>query len=293
MEEKHTIKKLIKFFLIFILITILILLYSRYIGTKNIKIHEYKIVNTNFTNDYYGLKIVHISDIHYGKTTFIEELNELVKKVNKVKPDIIIFTGDLIDKDTEITTEEADKISSILSKMSAKVGKYAISGDQDYKYKNYDLLLENIGFTNLNDKYDLIYLENSKYMMITGISSNLKNKKDINEKIKDSDEYLKEKKDEEKPFYSILIMHEADYIKDINLNNYNLVLAGHSLNGQVRIPFIGTLKPQLPKGSKKYYDKYYKIKNTDLYISNGIGTTNNKFRLFNKPSVNLYRLTDK
>ena len=186
MEEKHTLKRLIKFFLIFILIIILILLYSRYIGTRNIKIHEYKIVNNNFTNEYYGLKIIHISDIHYGSTTFDSELKELVKKVNKMKPDIIVFTGDLIDKDTEITTEEIDKISKILSKMHSKVGKYAISGDQDYKYKNYDLLLDNIGFTNLNNKYDLIYLENNKYIMITGVSSNIKNN-NINDKLKESD----------------------------------------------------------------------------------------------------------
>lgn len=291
MEEKHNIKKIIKVFFTFILITIMMLLYSRYIGTKNIKIHEYKIINNNFTNDYYGLKIVHISDIHYGSTTFNKELKELVNKVNKVKPDIIIFTGDLIDKDTEITTEEIDKMSKILSKMNARVGKYAISGDQDNKFKNYDLFLENINFINLNNKNDLIYLDNNKYILITGISSNLNNNNSINDKLKDSENFLKEKKDDEKPFYSILIMHEPDYVNDINLNNYNLILAGHSLNGQIRLPFIGALKRV--KGSKKYNDKYYKIKNSELYISGGIGTTNNKFRLFNKPSFNLYRLTNK
>ena len=40
---------------------------------------------------------------------------------------------------------------------------------------------------------------------------------------------------------------------------------------------------------KKYYDPYYKIDNTDLYISGGIGVSNFNFRLFNRPSYNLYR----
>lgn len=285
-------KKIIKFFIIFIIIIILILLYSRFIGTKNIQIKEYKIINKNFDDEYYGLKIVHITDIHYGRITHEKELKELVKKVNKTKPDIIVFTGDLINKDTKLNNEDSDKIASILSKMNARVGKYAISGDNDTKFKNYDLIIENSGFKNLNDKYDTIFLENNRYILITGLSSNLNNK-NITEKLTKTEEYLKDKKEDELPMYSILMMHEPDYINDINIKNYNLILAGHSLNGQIRLPFIGALKFNLPKGSKKYYNPHYNIKNTDLYISSGIGTSTSNFRLFNKPSFNLYRFTNK
>ena len=72
-------------------------------------------------------------------------------------------------------------------------------------------------------------------------------------------------------------------------NKSNLVLAGHSLNGQINIPLIKNLF--LLDGSKKYYNHFYNVNDNDLYISSGIGTTDFKFRLFNKPSVNLYRLT--
>ncbi|MBP3461551.1 MAG: metallophosphoesterase [Bacilli bacterium] len=291
--KKGTVKKIIIFFIILIITISSILLYSRFIATKNIQIHEYKIVNKNFTDEYYGLKIVHISDIHYGRITFEKELNELVKKVNMTKPDIIVFTGDLIDQDNKLNNEEADKISSILSEMNATVGKYAINGNHDYYFKDWDLIVENSGFKILNDNYDLIYLRNDKYIMISGMSTNSYGKKSINEKLNDSSSYLKDKKDDEKPIYSILLMHEPDYIDDINLNDYNLVLAGHSHNGQVRIPIIGALKFTLPMGSRKYYDTYYKVKNTDLYVSNGIGTSTVNFRLFNKPSFNLYRFTNK
>ncbi len=47
------------------------------------------------------------------------------------------------------------------------------------------------------------------------------------------------------------------------------------------------------KGSLKYNNAYYKIGNTDMYISGGIGTSNYSFRWFNKPSINLYRLYKK
>ncbi len=293
MKDKHPIRNLIIFFIIMILLIILVLLYSRFIAIKNIKTHEYKIVNKNFTNEYYGLKIAHISDIHYGRVTFDNELEELVKKVNRTKPDIIVFTGDLIDQDTKMSNEDNDRVAKILSKLTARIGKYAVSGNHDYYYKNWDLIIENSGFSNLNDKIDTIYLENKRYILISGMSTNSYGKKSISDKLKESTEFLKDKKNDEKPIYSILLMHEPDYIDDLNINNYDLVLAGHSHNGQVRIPFIGAIKSTLPSGSKKYYDRYYKIKNTDLYISNGIGTSKINFRLFNRPSFNLYRFTNK
>ena len=282
-------KKLIIFFIILITFLVLILLYSRFIGIKNIQIREYKIVNKNFTDDYYGLKIVHITDIQYGKVTFDKELDELVKKVNLTKPDIIIFTGDLINKNTKLTNEQADKIASILSKMKARIGKYAIEGDNDTGFKNWSLITENSGFKILYNKYETIYLENNRYILLSGVSSS---NISINERLKETEEFLKSKKEEELPIYSILSMHKPDDIIDINTKNYNLVLAGHSLNGQIRLPFIGCIGSK-PKGAKKYYNPYYKVKESDLYISSGIGTNSSNFRLNNKPSFNLYRIVNK
>ena len=281
-------KKLIIFFSVLITIVILTLLYSRFLGIKNIQIKEYKIVNKNFTDDYYGLKIVHITDIQYGKVTFDKELNELVKKVNLTKPDIIVFTGDLINKNTKLTNEQADKIASILSKMNARVGKYAVSGDYDTNFKNWSLIIENSGFKILNNTKDTIYLESNRYMLISGVDSS---NTSVNQRLKESEEFLKDKKDNE-PIYSILLMHKPDDIKDINTKNYNLVLAGHSLNGQVKLPFIGAIGSK-PNGAKKYYDSYYKVKESDLYISSGIGTNSSNFRLNNRPSFNLYRMVNK
>ena len=288
-EKKPFIKKFIIFLLILITIVSSTLLYSRYIGTSGIFINEYKVVNKNLSNDFYGLKIVHISDLHYGRTINKKELNELVKKINLTKPDIVVLTGDLIDKDTNLTDKDIKIISDAFNKIDVTIGKYAIKGNHDYKFKKWDILIENSGFVNLNDKYELIFANENDYILLSGMSTNIYGDLKVNDKSKIFEEYINSS--EIKPNYSILLMHEPDFVDNFDYNNFNLILAGHSHNGQVRLPIIGAIIK--PNYGKKYYDHYYRLKNTDLYISSGLGVSEVNFRLFNRPAFNLYRLTNK
>lgn len=288
---KHSLlKKTILICLSLILISSIFVLYSRYIATKGIIVNEYKVLNKNLSDDFYGLKIVHITDIHYGKTTFQKDLKELVKKVNLTKPDIIVFTGDLIDEESKITNKEKEKIASILNEMSATIGKYAIMGNHDITLSEFDMIMENAGFKNISDSYELIYTKSSTSILLAGISTISKEPKNINEKLTAIKEYLNILGEDQLPNYKILIMHEPDEIDSMKDISFDLVLAGHSHLGQVRLPIIGAVVT--PEGAKKYKDEYYQKGNTDLYISGGIGTSKISFRLFNRPSFNLYRLVN-
>lgn len=281
-NKKTKSKKIIKilFFIIFILI--IILLYSRFIGTKGLKVKEYKIVNENFTDNFYGLKIVHITDLHYGNTTNNSDLKKIVDKVNLIKPDIIVFTGDLLDK--ELNNEELGEFKSTLNNMKSNIKKYAVNGNHD---ENFSEILKETGFTDLNNNYDSLYNSNNSVILFSGINTN----DDINDAIKNINNFLSDEQNTNNIIYKIMLMHEPDKILDFDYNNYDLILAGHSHNGQITIPFIGSLYK--PNGSKKYYKDYYELEGTKLYISGGIGTSTLKLRLFNKPSINLYRLTSK
>jgi len=280
-------KALLAIFILIIVIIISLILYSRYIGIKGLKIKEYKITNKKIPDNFHGIKIVHFSDIHFGYTVNNKDLNFFVKKINKLKPDIIVFTGDLFNKDIKLENNEIELITENFKNLNATIGKYIITGDNDVNHDYYDLVITNSDFLHLDDSYDLLYNENDIPIILSGISTNLKNKKKINEKISNTLEEIKSKPD----IYSIVLMHEGDYIKNLNLNNYDLILAGHSLGGNINIPGIKQLL--LSKGSRNYYDEYYKIKQTDIFISSGLGTNKFTYRLFNRPSVNLYRLTNK
>ncbi|MGE5456362.1 MAG: metallophosphoesterase [Ignavibacteriales bacterium] len=281
--------KIILYFLILILILTGGLLYSRYVATTGLVVKEYKITNKKITSTYTGLKIVHISDIHYGSTIFKDELDEIVKKVNILKPDIVLFTGDLFTDDL-INDKYIKELTNELSKIEAKIGKYAINGNHDYDHEEeFEQIIEKSGFINLNDTYDVIYNKNNEAMFIAGISTNSYGKLGINDKIEPIMNYLQS--EENKATYNILLLHEPDFVDDIKYSNFDLVLAGHSHNGQVRLPFIGAI--YTPYGSKQYYNEHYKLKDTDLYISSGLGTSLLKLRLFNKPSFNFYRMSNK
>lgn len=286
-KDKRKIKLWIKLLILFFLLIIGTILYSRFIATSGIFPKEYLVVNENISDEFYGLKIIHITDIHYGQTINKKELQTLVKKVNEYQPDIIVITGDLLDRDTEYSAEDINDIEITLNKLEATLGKYIIMGNHDNTQDVYISLVEKIDFTNLNDTYDILYYKGSTPLLIAGMSTGEYGYKTPSEKV---EEAILESKTREIP-YNILIMHEPDYIEDIEYDNFQLVLAGHSHNGQVRLPLIGAII--LPNHAKNYYDSYYEINDTELYISGGIGTSTIKFRLFNRPSFNVYRLVNK
>lgn len=268
--------KIIFGILIFILLLFICL---RFIGTKGLIIKEYKVVNKNIDTSFYGFKIVHFSDLHYGMSVDEKVLSNLVDKINKTKPDIVVFTGDLIDKKKNYTESYTKLLTKYLSKIKSSYGNYYVNGDDDENINSFDSIMVNSNFKSLNNNYEVITSEKNKKILISGISTNA-NIKIFNDIFKD-DDYS----------YKIIMMHYPDNYDLISKYNFDLVLSGHSHNGQVRLPYIGALVKM--NNSKKYYDPYYKINDTDMYISGGIGNSKVNLRLFNTPSFNLYRLVDK
>lgn len=263
-QDKKIIKKTITIIFCILCIIFTIIIYSRYKATSGLKINEHKITNALIPNSLHGTKLIQISDIHYGNTVDINYLKNIVKQINEIKPDILVLTGDLLDK--EINEEEKNEIISTLKKINVTITSYAIMGDSDYDEQLWNEIITESGFVNLNNKEEKIFNKSNEPILISNLDTNHDN------------------------IFSIYLLHQPDKVNELS-NDFNLILAGHSLNGQINIPIIKHLL--LPEGAKKYYKNHYKINNNDLYISSGIGTTKFKYRFLNKPSIELYRLTNK
>ena len=271
-------KKILQIFITIIILIILLLLYSRFIGTIGLKTKEYTIEDNNISNDFDGMKIVHFSDMHYKRIITKDRIDKIINEINLINPDIVIFTGDLIDQDSDITEDDISYLKETLSKINAKYGKYSVIGNHDYSIDIEVLrsIYKESNFKLLENSYDIIYGKNNNKLYIGGISTGafsdtVLNKMSYNEEC-----------------YKIIILHEPDYTDEIISLNPNLILGGHSHNGQVNIPYLK--KYFVPTGSKKYYNEHYLVNNTNLYISSGIGVSRYNFRLFNHPSINFYRL---
>lgn len=284
-EKRNALSNLfIRIALIILLSICCLLIYCRYTATSGLIINEYKIKSEKIPTSFNGFKIVQFSDIRYGSTINKKELNYIVKKINEQNPDLVLFTGDVIDENYKATNKDIEDITSTLNKINSYTGKYAIMGDLDNEETN--IIYSNSNFITLKNTYDTIYYKSYTPIILNGLSS--KNKNEIN--LETGFKYLED--ETKKDLFQISLVHESDAYLDI-INNYSpdIIMTGNSLGGLIRFPGIDGLIKQ--KGSKKEIKKVIHEENTTIYNSFGLGTTNIKFRFFNKPSINLYRLYQK
>lgn len=281
MKKKDKVKGhgFLKFILVLIIICAGTYYYARYVGTTGLVIKEYSVINEKIPESFHGFKIVQFSDTHYGMTTFNDELKNMVSKINILNPDIVVFTGDLVDYHYNLNDDEKNDIINILSEIDASLGVYAVSGNHDQNV-SYEGILSGSNINLLKNKYEYIYNGTSEKIMLIGLDDYLEGTLDLDAAFSYEDDTS----------YKILLSHEPD-VYDKLPKTPDLMLAGHSHNGQVRIPLAGAIYKTI--GAKKYYDPEYSLGDTKMYISGGVGTSKYKVRLFDRPSISLYRLYSK
>jgi predicted MPP superfamily phosphohydrolase len=105
------------------------ILYGVTKGKFNFRVMREKISFDHLPKSFKGLKIVQISDMHLGSfNKNFEKIAKAVDLINEQEPDLILFTGDLVNN----FAEETNGWAPVLSKMKAKIGKYSILGNHDY-----------------------------------------------------------------------------------------------------------------------------------------------------------------
>ncbi len=274
-------KKILSIILIILVIIFSILLYSRFIGVKGLKTNEI-IIKDSIPVYYDGLKIVHFADLHYKKVIDENDVKKIINEINQIEPDIVFFTGDLVDDDYELTGKDIKFLIKEFSKIDAKYGSYAVLGDQDVSKKEmvYNIYLQS-NFILLENTSTIIQNEKNEKILLTGFSSPSLKSSDIQNGFNSDDINIS---------YKIVLIHEPDYVDTIlkYRSDVNLVLSSHSINGSINLPIIKRFL--LPKGAQKYYKPYYRINHSNLYISNGVGVDQVNFRFLNTPSINFYRL---
>ncbi len=275
-ERKKDHKKMKIIIITIILLIVLTFIYMRFIATNGFIIKEFNVTSSKLPKGFNGVKVMHLSDIHYASVGE-KKLNKAVDEINSMKPEIVVFTGDLYDEFSNLTDEMKEKIISALSRIEAPLGKYAVSGNHDYKHEGYEEIITKSGFTYLHNTTKLIYYNDEEPIEIIGYPDEREDNPNYEIELTDN--------------YKIALIHEGDSFEHIKDKGINLTLAGHSHGGQVRLPFIGCLIKV--EGGKKYCEEHYTNNDSELYVNFGLGETEFKIRSFNKPSINMYRLYTK
>lgn len=259
--------------LVLLVFTCGIFFYAKQIEPNLLTINQVSLPSTKKTKQ---LKIVFFCDTHFGKLYAPDKIESIVEKINKEKPDLIIFGGDFFDAySRDEAMLDLDYFSEQLANMQSTYGKFAVWGNHDLgggSARIYQNTLEQGGFTLLqNETITLSELN----MTITGLDDYLLGKPDtkITETLSPD-------------FFNLLISHAPDVVDGMDTETADFILAGHSHGGQVYVPFLTSLI--LPTGAKYYPKGMYALDNpqeTALFVSKGLGMTHMPYRFLNAPEI--------
>lgn len=222
-----------------------------------------------------NIKIVQISDIHIQILN--SPLEELAEMLNKLQPDLIVFTGDVLDRPENITV-----FKSFIELIDVHIPKASILGNWEY-WAN--VTMEELNLIYKNNNCRLLINQGTQFKLrektfsITGVDDFVAGDPDIIEALKWY----------QPADYHIILNHcpqYTDQIRSALSSNIkaDLILSGHTHGGQVNL--FGFC-PYLPKGSGKYVKGWYDG-NPKMYVSKGIGTSIFPIRLGSRAEVAVF-----
>ena len=267
-------------------------------GKYNYKVIKHQLSFNRLPKDFNGFKIVHISDFHCGSFDNKEKLTYGIDLINKQKPDIILFTGDMVNN----IADEILPWKSLISSLNAPYGKYAVLGNHDYgdynswnsdeeKIENFKKLItlqNEMGFKLLNNTSEIININQSTIDLI-GVEnwgSGFKQKGNL-------DLALANTKAND---FKILMSHDPTHWKEKVLTHkqhIDLTLSGHTHGMQFGIEIPGIIKWSPAKYRYKHWAGIYQEFNQIINVNRGFGFLAYPGRVGIYPEITLITLQTK
>lgn len=254
--------------------------YARDIEPSLLKITNETIASPYIPKSFNQFRIVQFSDTHIGFHYTLPQVSKLVHKINGLHPDLIVFTGDLVDRPDEYHWNP--RLIDILNQLKAPMGKLWIYGNHDHGGNGTNILnqvMKDAGFTLLLNEHQQVH-NGTDSITIAGVDDMSLGKPDIEKAL---DGVAQDQ-------FTILLSHAPDFADIAKSYPVDLQLSGHSHGGQVRFPFIGSL--YTPIYATKYIKGKYEFgdKRLVLYVNSGIGTTRLPYRFLCTPEVHCFNL---
>lgn len=211
-----------------------------------------------------GFRIAHITDIQADEFTGEEKVARYIDRVNELKPDLIVFTGDLITSGTRYIPMAARQ----LSRLQAAYGIYFIVGDHDFwaGKEHVKAVVEQYGIPVLDGENATIDVDGVGIRLtgITNVYSRSTTPSEVRELTGDSTQAS----------VKILASHQVNdlIVEYAAENRYSLILGGHTHGGQVRVP-VFFKKVAASNFETEYIQGRYRERGMLININNGLGFT--------------------
>lgn len=255
-------------------------LYAGEVARHELSVEQHTLHLPRLPEAFRGMRVVQVSDFHYAEFSEAWFLREMVDRVNRLKPDIVVLTGDFVSfgpLPKSYARRHAGPCAEILSKIDCPL-RYAIMGNHDVMVGEEYVIgpLRENGIAVLVN--EAVPLERERQRLwLAGLDS--------------ADQY-KSRPQQAIPRAGgepiIVLAHEPDILPDIAKYKADLMLSGHTHGGQVRLPFWGAVV--LPPLGKKYVEGLFQYGETQLYVNRGIGTVGMPFRLNCPPEITVLTL---
>ena len=249
---------------------------------NSITINEIEFKNDNIPDSFKGYKILQISDLHNKE--FGNSQEKILSKINKINPDIIVVTGDLIDSNNT----NVDVAMKLINKVINISPIYYISGNHEAWSTSYNELKSKL------EDSGVIVLENEKTHLLKGRDTidiiGLSDTSFINSDLLEYAGNVKTEKllntlSENSSNFKILLSHRPELFDTYSNSSVDLVFSGHAHGGQFRLPFIGGLIAPDQGLFPKLTEGIHTSNNTTMVISRGLGNSIIPIRLFNRPEL--------
>ena len=274
-----------------------LLIWGMLFGNRNYTVEPVEITLDALPPAFDGYRIVQISDIHagsfFGKTGCFREAVDII---NRLHPDVIVFTGDMVNN----FAEETDPLIPVFSQLNAKDGKYAVLGNHDYgKYyewadvedqadnrKALETAIARMGFELLNNSAVPLEKDSSNRIALVGVENWGAAKRHP----KEADIGKAAEAVNDIPF-KILLSHDPSYWceKIVGKTDPALTLSGHTHGGQIGFK-LGKNRLGPIKLRYRYWAGLYHSGNQYLYINRGLGVIGYPGRIGMPPEITLITL---
>ncbi len=222
------------------------------------------------------LRVVQLTDIHAGVYMTRAEMRRYAEQVNALEPDLFVLTGDYISDSMKFLPDCVEE----MARVRARYGTFASMGNHERWFgRQSDILamFRQQRITFLLNAHRVIQTE-SGALAVAGIDD-LSGHPDLPGALRGLEANLP----------TILLSHRPEIFPLAAAHGVPLTLAGHYHGGQIKLGLPG-LNLSLASLLTPYPEGLYRIKDSHLYVSRGIGTTFTPIRLNARPEVTLFRL---